>query len=717
MSHTEVGTPSQVLSLVEGSRAAKESQDERQGKMLLHTEHSLLALLTGVQGVVQKHQTFMDTVPEEEEGRYTGRRVRRVVLVLDCLAPHDFSLQTRNLVNLQHHVIREKKLTEKETLVIFYAVIEIVCNLHQANIVHRDLKLGNIVLDRRSNKVTVTNFCLGKHLMNDTDLLKDQRGSPAYISPDVLSGKPYLGKPSDLWALGVVLYTMLYGQFPFYDSAPQELFNKIKTAEFSIPDDGRVSEDTKSVIKRLLVTDPERRLTAEQVKAQVEAIIIMWRNISPAAGAGVQEVPVWRPAPRKEEARGGGPQGGGQTHESVLLNLSQGREGGEERRKGAEVRGRGRGGIPVHRLGEDARPLTAEEYRLYSPVITELRGGTRARRGAAASSVAQVLVRQRPGAAAGQTPPSHPAQAPPPHLSTLPATVPDQAEVLDLSSGPRRDAPPPRPVPPPFAASAPTPAHSRAPRHEDRALSLVGALRRLGTRVNLVPVNFSSGRRSGAAGREERRRAGWAGGRREERRGAARDRSAAVIERLSEYRRGRTGLPRTEVAAEAAGRPTAFVSRMPPEVGLAEGLVLPPDVGLGIPAEMGLGAPVEVGLGIPAESLGEAGLAMPLAEATRLLSQGWEPRQLREADQFVRDLEAGGGVYNPAHPTEEERGEGELGQVEEGVEEVEGVVGERRVADIVEEEMREEQEVREEGVVEEVMDDEEVVREEEEREV
>ena len=72
-----------------------------------------------------------------------------------------------------------------------------------------------------------------------------------------------------MWALGVVLFTMLYGQFPFYDSAPQELFNKIKTAEFSIPDDGRVSEDTKSVIKRLLVTEPERRLTAVQVNIEI----------------------------------------------------------------------------------------------------------------------------------------------------------------------------------------------------------------------------------------------------------------------------------------------------------------------------------------------------------------------------------------------------------------------------------------------------------------
>lgn len=50
------------------------------------------------------------------------------------------------------------------------------------------------------------------------------------------TGRPYRGKPSDMWALGVVLFTMLYGQFPFYDSIPQELFRKIKAAEYSIPE-------------------------------------------------------------------------------------------------------------------------------------------------------------------------------------------------------------------------------------------------------------------------------------------------------------------------------------------------------------------------------------------------------------------------------------------------------------------------------------------------
>ena len=58
---------------------------------------------------------------------------------------------------------------------------------------HRDLKLGNFILHQHTHKITITNFCLGKQLVNEMDLLTDQRGSPAYISPDVLCGKPYTG--------------------------------------------------------------------------------------------------------------------------------------------------------------------------------------------------------------------------------------------------------------------------------------------------------------------------------------------------------------------------------------------------------------------------------------------------------------------------------------------------------------------------------------------
>lgn len=283
-----------ILTLHGGEKNADREQDERQGKMLLHTEYSLLSLLRNEEGVVQHHDFFKDIALEEHVDRskglvYTGGIHQRLCLVLDCLTPHDFCERSQELVNLQHYVIIEKKLCELYGLIIFYNVVKVVERLHAMNVVHRDLKLGNLVLDRRNHKVTITNFCLGKHLASENERLQDQRGSPAYISPDVLCGKPYLGKPSDMWALGVVLFTMLFGQFPFYDSSPPQLFNKIRAADYTIPSDGRVSEGTKDLIRRLIVLEPGMRLTASQVLDELICIITASRPLH--RGEELQVVP------------------------------------------------------------------------------------------------------------------------------------------------------------------------------------------------------------------------------------------------------------------------------------------------------------------------------------------------------------------------------------------------------------------------------------------
>ncbi|XP_056126807.1 serine/threonine-protein kinase 40 isoform X1 [Rhinichthys klamathensis goyatoka] len=282
-----------ILTLEERGDMVGETQEERQGKMLLHTEYSLLSLLSNQEGVVHHHGLFQDRsyeIVEDMEANKVRKMKRRICLVLDCLCAHDFSDKTADLINLQHYVIKEKRLSEREAIVIFYDVVRVVEALHKKNIVHRDLKLGNMVLNKRTHRITITNFCLGKHLVSEEDLLKDQRGSPAYISPDVLSGRPYRGKPSDMWALGVVLFTMLYGQFPFYDSIPQELFRKIKAAEYSIPEDGRVSESTVCLIRKLLVLDPQQRLTATEVLESLSAIIASWQSVSSLSGP-LQVVP------------------------------------------------------------------------------------------------------------------------------------------------------------------------------------------------------------------------------------------------------------------------------------------------------------------------------------------------------------------------------------------------------------------------------------------
>ncbi|XP_068619700.1 serine/threonine-protein kinase 40-like [Battus philenor] len=272
----------QIKILTLRNEGQPESQDDRQGKMLMHTEYSLLSLLKDQEGVVHHHGLFKDHALEEIPNPngpgfvYTGRVRQRLFLVLDCVTSHQFSEKGSELINLQQYVTKVKKVPEKEAVLIFYDIVRVVANLHKRNIVHRDLKLGNIVLNQRTGRITITNFCLGTHLGSDRDLLKDQRGSPAYISPDVLMCKPYLGKPSDMWALGVVLYTMLYGQFPFCDTSLAQLFSRIQAANYNIPPDGnsvQVSDNTIFLIQRLLVKDPKHRLLADDVLDQLSTII------------------------------------------------------------------------------------------------------------------------------------------------------------------------------------------------------------------------------------------------------------------------------------------------------------------------------------------------------------------------------------------------------------------------------------------------------------
>ena len=94
--------------------------------------------------------------------------------------------------------------------------------------------------------------------------LTELAGTPYYMAPEVLKGS-YQAQ-ADIWALGVLLYTLVSGYLPFQGQDPREVFDKIKSADFHFNhiEFAMISEECKDLIKRLLVADPKERLNGKE---------------------------------------------------------------------------------------------------------------------------------------------------------------------------------------------------------------------------------------------------------------------------------------------------------------------------------------------------------------------------------------------------------------------------------------------------------------------
>lgn len=93
--------------------------------------------------------------------------------------------------------------------------------------------------------------------------MRDRCGTPAYIAPEILKGYGYEGPPIDIWSSGVVLYAMLYGNFPFKADDVDELENLILAGKYSLPKD--ISEEARDLLSKILNPDPHTRFTAEEI--------------------------------------------------------------------------------------------------------------------------------------------------------------------------------------------------------------------------------------------------------------------------------------------------------------------------------------------------------------------------------------------------------------------------------------------------------------------
>ncbi|XP_028850731.1 caM kinase-like vesicle-associated, like isoform X2 [Denticeps clupeoides] len=268
-------------------------------------------------------------------------------------------------------ILDQGNYTERDASNVIRQVLEAVAYLHSLNIVHRNLKLENLMYytENNHNKVVLRDFYLSKF---ENGSITEPCGTPEYLAPEVVARHRY-GRPVDCWAVGVIMYILLSGNPPFYDETEEEntdlhnriIFCRIVAGEFEFdsPYWDDISPAAKELVCRLMEVDPMLRITAQDA---------LWHEWIAGNGASEKNLKEgvcaqfeknfakakWRKAIRVT------------TFMQRLRNTDLGAaEGAEEDQAegggGDDVRGEGRqvdlGGVPVmsmsHEVTMENRPL------------------------------------------------------------------------------------------------------------------------------------------------------------------------------------------------------------------------------------------------------------------------------------------------------------------------------------------------------------------------
>uniref|UniRef100_A0A1I7TKM6 Serine/threonine-protein kinase PLK n=1 Tax=Caenorhabditis tropicalis TaxID=1561998 RepID=A0A1I7TKM6_9PELO len=159
---------------------------------------------------------------------------------------------------------RRKAVTEPEARYFTHQVVEGVLYLHDLKIIHRDMKLGNLFLND-DLVVKIGDFGLATTVDGD-ERKKTLCGTPNYIAPEVLNKMGHSFEV-DVWAVGCILYILLFGQPPFESKSLEETYSRIRHNNYTIPSIS--SQSAASLIRKMLDPEPTRRPTAKQVHRDI----------------------------------------------------------------------------------------------------------------------------------------------------------------------------------------------------------------------------------------------------------------------------------------------------------------------------------------------------------------------------------------------------------------------------------------------------------------
>ncbi|KAM7538506.1 hypothetical protein Aperf_G00000074112 [Anoplocephala perfoliata] len=167
-----------------------------------------------------------------------------------------FVMEYCNGGELFYHLSREHVFSEARTQFYAAEITSALGYLHSQNIVYRDLKLENLLLDKDGH-IKITDFGLCKEDIGFGSTTKTFCGTPEYLAPELLLDNDY-GRSVDWWSLGVVMYEMMCGRLPFYSNEHEILFELILQENVKVPEN--LSQVARDILIRLLMKDPAERL-------------------------------------------------------------------------------------------------------------------------------------------------------------------------------------------------------------------------------------------------------------------------------------------------------------------------------------------------------------------------------------------------------------------------------------------------------------------------
>lgn len=191
--------------------------------------------------------------------------------------------------DLFDRIAKKTRYLEEEACFVMIQILQAIDYLHENKVAHRDLKPENILLVRADDDVTlkITDFGLAKKLDSEKGEMKTFCGTPQYFAPEVLQrqntvcGQGTYSLAADMWSIGVILFVLLAGEYPFKE---QSLNQQISKADYSF--NGKVwlkiSKEAKQLIQDLLIVDPLKRLTAASALKSIwiQNGLIKWNEIN-----------------------------------------------------------------------------------------------------------------------------------------------------------------------------------------------------------------------------------------------------------------------------------------------------------------------------------------------------------------------------------------------------------------------------------------------------